>query len=53
MKISGSLATVTCPAHGSTFGLDDGKVMRGPAMKPVDAYETRVVDGTVEIRTRA
>ncbi|MGZ8614862.1 MAG: Rieske (2Fe-2S) protein [Actinomycetota bacterium] len=53
VKISGSLATVTCPAHGSTFGLDDGKVMRGPAMKPVDAYETRVVDGAVEIRTRA
>lgn len=53
VKISGSLATVTCPAHGSTFGLDDGKVMRGPAMRPVDAYETRVVDGAVEIRTRA
>ena len=50
VKISGSLATVTCPAHGSVFGLEDGKVMRGPAMKPVDAFETRVVDGTVEVR---
>lgn len=50
VKVSGSLATVTCPAHGSVFGLEDGKVMRGPAMKPVDAYETRVVDGTVEVR---
>lgn len=53
VNISGSLATVTCPAHGSVFGLDDGKVMRGPAMKPVDAYETRIVDGAVEIRMHA
>ncbi len=52
VKISGSLATVTCPAHGSVFRLEDGKVMRGPAMKPVDAYETRVVEGTVEVRPR-
>lgn len=52
LKFSGSLATVTCPAHGSIFGLDDGKVMRGPAMRPVEAYETRIVDGAVEIRAR-
>jgi len=52
VKISGSLATVTCPAHGSVFGLEDGKVLRGPAMKPVDAYETRVIEGRVEIRPR-
>lgn len=52
LKLSGSLATVTCPAHGSVFGLADGKVMRGPAMKPVDAYETRVVEDRLEIRPR-
>ena len=52
VKIAGSLATVTCPAHGSTFGLEDGRVMRGPATKPVDAYETRVVDGSVQIRPK-
>ena len=52
VKIAGSLATVTCPAHGSTFGLADGKVMRGPATKPVEAYETRVVDSSVQIRPR-
>lgn len=52
VKVSGSLATVTCPAHGSVFRLEDGKVMRGPAIKPVDAYETRVVEGTVEVRPR-
>jgi nitrite reductase/ring-hydroxylating ferredoxin subunit len=52
VKVSGSLATVTCPAHGSVFGLENGKVLRGPAMKPVDAYETRVVEGMVEVRPR-
>jgi nitrite reductase/ring-hydroxylating ferredoxin subunit len=49
----GSFAAVTCPAHGSVFGLDDGKVMRGPAVTRVNAYETRIVDGTVEIRMQA
>ena len=53
VTVSGSLATVTCPAHGSMFALDDGKVRRGPAARPVDAYETRVVDGAVEIRSRS
>lgn len=52
VKIAGSLATVTCPAHGSTFGLANGKVMRGPATTPVDTYETRVIDGAVQIRER-
>lgn len=52
LKLTGSLATVTCPAHGSIFNLDDGRVMRGPATTAVASYETRVVDGTVEVRTR-
>lgn len=52
VKHSGSLATVTCPAHGSVFGLDDGRVLRGPATRPVAAYDTRVVDGDIEIRPR-
>ena len=53
VKVTGSLATVTCPAHGSIFNLDDGRVMRGPATRPVASYETRVVEGTVEVRARA
>ena len=53
VKVGGSLTTVTCPAHGSMFGLEDGRVLRGPATKPVESYETRVVDGAVEIRLRA
>jgi nitrite reductase/ring-hydroxylating ferredoxin subunit len=50
VKVGGSLATVTCPAHGSMFRLDDGAVMRGPATQPVPAYHTRVVAGNIELR---
>jgi nitrite reductase/ring-hydroxylating ferredoxin subunit len=32
----------TCPAHGSMFDLATGTVRRGPAMKPVAAYEAKV-----------
>lgn len=53
VKVSSSLATVTCPAHGSMFGLDDGRVRRGPATKPVSSYDARIVEGVVEIRPRS
>jgi nitrite reductase/ring-hydroxylating ferredoxin subunit len=53
VRFSGSLATTTCPVHGSQFALDTGKVMRGPAMTPVPAYDVRVNEGVVEIRDRA
>jgi nitrite reductase/ring-hydroxylating ferredoxin subunit len=52
VKLGGSLATVTCAAHGSVFDLQDGRVLRGPATKPEDVFETRVVDGRVEVRPR-
>jgi nitrite reductase/ring-hydroxylating ferredoxin subunit/uncharacterized membrane protein len=42
---------VTCPWHGSTFRLADGKVVRGPAAASQPVYETRVSDsGKVEVR---
>jgi nitrite reductase/ring-hydroxylating ferredoxin subunit len=49
---AGSLITVSCPVHGSTFQLTDGRVMRGPAMSPLPAYEVRVNGGAVEVRPR-
>jgi 3-phenylpropionate/trans-cinnamate dioxygenase ferredoxin component len=52
VRFSGSLDTVQCPVHGSMFGLSDGKVLRGPAMQPVSAYDARVNGDTVEIRPR-
>jgi nitrite reductase/ring-hydroxylating ferredoxin subunit len=53
VRIAGSVRTVTCPAHGSVFRLDDGKVMRPPATKPVPVYDVKVEDGRVFVRPRA
>ena len=50
VTFAGSLRTIRCPLHGSTFDLSNGKVMRGPATSPLPAFETRVTDGVVEIR---
>ena len=52
-RFSGSLATVTCPVHGSQFALETGKVLRGPAMAPVSAYDVRVNGDVVQIRDKA
>ena len=52
IKISGSVRTVTCPAHGSMFDLETGKVMRPPATKPVPVYDVKVEDGRVYVRPR-
>jgi nitrite reductase/ring-hydroxylating ferredoxin subunit/uncharacterized membrane protein len=41
---------IVCPWHGSTFRLDTGHIVRGPAVAPQPAYETRVRDGRVEVR---
>jgi nitrite reductase/ring-hydroxylating ferredoxin subunit len=48
----GAVDQVTCPVHGSVFGLADGRVLRGPAMTPLRAYEVRVTDGRIEVRPR-
>ena len=53
VKISGSVKTVTCPAHGSMFNLETGKPMRPPATKPVPVYDVKVEDGRVYVRPRA
>jgi nitrite reductase/ring-hydroxylating ferredoxin subunit len=52
VRIGGSEATVTCPAHGSVFRLTDGAVVRSPASQPIPAFEVRVTEGTVELRPR-
>lgn len=53
VRFSGSLRTVQCPVHGSTFSLEDGRVLRGPATEPVPSFEARVTEGVVEVRERA
>ena len=53
VKIAGSVHSVTCPAHGSTFDLENGKVMRPPAAKPVPVYDVKIEDGRVFVRPRS
>jgi nitrite reductase/ring-hydroxylating ferredoxin subunit/uncharacterized membrane protein len=43
---------VTCPWHLSTFSLEDGTVLRGPATAPQPAYQARVEGGRIEVRAR-
>jgi nitrite reductase/ring-hydroxylating ferredoxin subunit/uncharacterized membrane protein len=45
-------ARVICPWHLSTFALEDGSVVHGPATAPQPSYDVRTRDGRVEIRTR-
>jgi quinol---cytochrome c reductase iron-sulfur subunit, bacillus type len=40
--------TFLCPCHTSTFSID-GKVLGGPAPRPLDRYETKVESGVLEI----
>jgi nitrite reductase/ring-hydroxylating ferredoxin subunit len=41
---------VTCPWHGSKFDLTSGRAVKGPASVPQPTYETRRVDGHLEVR---
>jgi len=43
---------VECPWHGSRFRLQDGSLERGPAAYPQPAYETRLRDGRIEVRSK-
>ena len=51
VRIAGSEATITCPAHGSMFRFADGKVLRPPAREPVPTFDVRVREGAVELRS--
>lgn len=42
---------VICPRHGARFCLRTGAALTPPAYEPVRTYETRVVDGMVEVRS--
>jgi menaquinol-cytochrome c reductase iron-sulfur subunit len=40
-----------CPCHGGVYGFR-GEVIGGPPVRPLDRFQTRVVDGQVEIGPR-
>lgn len=42
---------IACPLHGSTFRIDDGAVVRGPASSPQPVFEARIVDDAIEVRS--
>lgn len=52
LRLTGSDPTVTCPARGSVFRLQDGNVARGPAARAVPSFDARVADGIVQLRPR-
>lgn len=41
---------IVCPWHSSKFSLADGSVVQGPATRPQEAFEVRVIDGRVQVR---
>jgi nitrite reductase/ring-hydroxylating ferredoxin subunit len=41
---------VVCPWHGSRFDLCSGRVVEGPAVYDQPRFETRVLDGQVQVR---
>jgi nitrite reductase/ring-hydroxylating ferredoxin subunit/uncharacterized membrane protein len=41
---------VECPWHQSVFDLRDGRVVHGPATQPQPRYETRVLNGLIQVR---
>ena len=41
---------IECPWHGARFDLESGAVRRGPASAPQPVYDTRGVDGSIELR---
>jgi hypothetical protein len=48
--VSPSMLSSVFPCHGSTFSLQDGALLHGPATAPQPAYLTRVRDDKVEVR---
>ncbi|MCB2072101.1 MAG: non-heme iron oxygenase ferredoxin subunit [Novosphingobium sp.] len=40
---------IACPVHGARFNLETGDAMNPPATMPIDTYEVRVADDTIEI----
>jgi nitrite reductase/ring-hydroxylating ferredoxin subunit len=51
--LSGGLltgTTIMCQCHGSEFDITTGAVVSGPASRPLNVYEVKVVDGSVRVR---
>lgn len=40
---------IVCPLHGAAFDVRDGRVLSGPAVKPLAVHPVRIVDGMIEV----
>lgn len=40
---------ISCPVHGARFDLETGVPMNPPASMPIDIFEVRIVDGSIEV----
>jgi nitrite reductase/ring-hydroxylating ferredoxin subunit/uncharacterized membrane protein len=47
-KIEGD--SIRCPWHGSRFALEGGRVLEGPSAYSQACFETRVLNGQIEVR---
>ena len=42
--------TVTCPRHGATFDIRDGRALSMPAVAPTASHQVKVEDGEVLVQ---
>jgi 3-phenylpropionate/trans-cinnamate dioxygenase ferredoxin component len=40
---------ITCGCHGSTFSIETGAVVNGPATQPIEVYPAHEADGEIQI----
>lgn len=40
---------IACPVHGARFDLETGKPLNPPATQPIDTFEVRIADDTIEV----
>jgi nitrite reductase/ring-hydroxylating ferredoxin subunit len=40
---------IVCECHGSTFSMESGAVLEGPATEPIGTYPVREENGVIEI----
>ncbi|MFM8319379.1 MAG: Rieske 2Fe-2S domain-containing protein [Chloroflexota bacterium] len=45
--------SITCPWHCSTFSMEDGRVLQGPSVYTQPCFETRILNGQVEVRLKS
>jgi nitrite reductase/ring-hydroxylating ferredoxin subunit len=51
--VQGRVDCIVCPWHGSTFALDDGSVVQGPATAPQPTFDVQLRDDLVLARVPA